>query len=415
MFKLLTPFLITLFFISCSDTKHDRLITSWSDDINRSNLVIPTQQNLQIEVYAYYDDGSKENVSQSMIWSSSDITTATVENGLISAQSTESEVDISYKTNEKFSDGTPIYKTTTTFKIQKLTLNELTISPSSLKLYTTKSAKLIATAAYEENSNTYPNYNCNWSSANENIVTVDTNGLVQALAEGNATITAYDGDINTTSIVEVIDLTYISLKIKEPKQTTFNVEQTIELVAQGTTDKNITLDLNSSEVVWHSDNTECISIDADGLATAKSKCDSLITASLSTNTTLNDSLTLSVLEDEYLRIFKDDVEISFPYLSSSVYEEIPDELSTFKLIAVGRDFILGDISVKNFSNDLLTTAYFDILNSSENLTTGYVIKESDELEFELMHDGSENELHYFFSIDDKLNSSFSQKYLKEIP
>ncbi len=415
MFKLLTPFLITLFFISCSDTKPDRLITSWSDDINSSNLVIPTQQNLQIEVYAHYSDGSKENVSQSMIWSSSDETIATVNNGLVSAKSSESEVAISYETKEIFSDGSPIYKATTTFKVEKLTLKNLTISPSTLKLYTTKSAKLIATATYEENTNSYPNYNCNWSSSNENIVTVDDTGLVKGLTEGNVTITAYDGEINTTSSIEVMKLTYIDIKIKEPKSTTFNVEQTIELVAQGTTDKNITLDLNSSEVVWHSQNTECVSIDVDGLATAKSKCDSLITASLSTNTTLNNSLTLSVLEDEYLRIFKDNVEISFPYLSSSVYEDIPDELSTFKLIAVGREFTLHDVAVKNFSNDLLTTAYFDILNSNENLTTGYVIRESDEVEFELIHNGSEDELHYFFSIDDKLNSSFSQKYLKEIP
>ncbi len=414
MFKFFSLIFIVFFTISCSNTKPDRLITGWSDDINRSDLSIPTEQDLQIRVYANYDDGSKEDVSKNLTWYSSDKNIATVENGLVTANNQESDVNITYEIKEKIDNGS-VYKVSTTFNILKLTLKSLTISPNSLKIFTTKTANLSATANFEENSNNYPNYSCNWSSSDESIVTVDESGTLKGVTEGNATITAFENNIKDTSDVEVINLTYTALQIKEPSTTTFNVKQTIQLIAQGVTDKNITVDLESDEVIWHSDKDGCIRVNEDGLATAIRKCESVISASFTLNTDLKDSIVLDVLEEEYLRIFKDDVEISFSYQNLYEDEEIPDELSTFKLIAVGKDFVINDVSVKNFNGNLLYSAYFDILDSNENLTSGYIIEENKELSFELIHDGEEEELHYYFTIDDKSNSSFSQKYLKEIP
>lgn len=64
-----------------------------------------------------------------------------------------------------------------------------------------ESKTLIATVLYSNNS---MNNDVLWTSSNSSIVTVDQNGLVTALANGNATIIAQASRNNTTEIAECI-------------------------------------------------------------------------------------------------------------------------------------------------------------------------------------------------------------------
>ena len=83
----------------------------------------------------------------------------------------------------------------------------VTLEPTSLTLFTSDTASLTATVQPEDATNK----TVNWSSSNEAVATVDTNGKVTAVGEGNATITATAADgsgVSATCTVTVTQSEY---------------------------------------------------------------------------------------------------------------------------------------------------------------------------------------------------------------
>ena len=123
-------------------------------------------------------------------------------------------------------NGTPTTAGTSTFTVKAentagsdskeltLTINPapvlvtgVTLEPTSLTLFTGDTATLTATVQPENATNKA----VNWSSSDEDVATVDTNGKVTAVKEGTAAITATaedDSNISATCMVTVIDKTY---------------------------------------------------------------------------------------------------------------------------------------------------------------------------------------------------------------
>lgn len=126
-------------------------------------------------------------------WSSSDQKTATVdENGLVTA------LNIGTCSITASADG----------KNAECKINVLPIEAESITLNFTDKAiqvgkKVQITATVLPENTTYPQVT--WSSSDEEIVSVDQNGLAEGLKLGKCTITAQCGNINATCEVEVMD------------------------------------------------------------------------------------------------------------------------------------------------------------------------------------------------------------------
>src|SRR4051812_31282059 len=75
-------------------------------------------------------------------------------------------------------------------------LKSITVSPSSASVVAGNSVQLTATATPGNLSPTYV-----WSSSNAAVATVSQSGLVSAIAQGSATITASSGGVNGTSAI----------------------------------------------------------------------------------------------------------------------------------------------------------------------------------------------------------------------
>ena len=75
----------------------------------------------------------------------------------------------------------------------------VTLEPTSLTLFTSDTASLTATVQPEDATNK----TVNWSSSNEAVATVDTNGKVTAVGEGTATITVTTADGGKTATCTV--------------------------------------------------------------------------------------------------------------------------------------------------------------------------------------------------------------------
>ena len=112
-----------------------------------------------------------------------------------------------------------------------------------------------------------------WSSNNEEVVTVDSDGNVKALAVGDAVITASCWNVSATCNVIVQPTLAESITLSLDNWTAYE-DETIQLTAtvlpDNTTDKM---------VVWSSSDESVATVDADGKVTAVSIGETFITAS----------------------------------------------------------------------------------------------------------------------------------------
>ena len=114
-----------------------------------------------------------------------------------------------------------------------------------------------------------------WSSSNEKVATVDANGKVTAVGNGEATITAKAGDKTATCTVKVtvfatgitLDKTNLTMEV---------VDAPVKLTAKVTPDGAI-----DGAVTWSSDKTDVATVDANGNVTAVGNGEAKITAKAS--------------------------------------------------------------------------------------------------------------------------------------
>jgi len=396
--------------LSCSDSKPSRLLVGFSDDFNTS--AIDLNREIQINVYAEFDNGTKENVTKDMIWNSSDTTVATVVDGLVITNSKSGSVEISYKTEGSLSDGQSYFSKTYKVSVKELLLIGIELSENTLILYEGDLHSLYAKGVFEDKTTSNISYqditnDCNWISENSEISSVNSitnKGLVTAISKGVTSITASNLDINASASVEVKEVFYTQIEIR-PSKTIFNVQQTILLEASALTSSGQKVVLELDEVEWSSEDSAVVSV-TKNIATANKIGESIITVTLKSNTSLTDTTTLRVDKDEYVRLLKNGIEVDFPFAQSSEYTTLPDDLDTFTLRAVGKDFQVSNLIVKDFNLTIIDSneAYFDTLSEGE------ILSEDVNLTYTLVHSATQKELHYFYTIDDLFSNSFSQKY-----
>ena len=135
----------------------------------------------------------------------------------------------------------------------KLNLSELTLAPN-------KEANLIATIMPSDAKNK----NLTWKSSNESIVSVDKNGHLKALKEGNVIITVvtkdgnYEATCKVTVTKEVVSVSSVTIN----GNSTVNVGQTITLEAKIDPD-----DASNKGVKWSSSNSKIATVNASGVVT----------------------------------------------------------------------------------------------------------------------------------------------------
>ena len=396
---------LLLLLSACSDSKNDDVISSFSNDLNSTTLVV--NRTLQVNVFAHYNNGEQKDITDTLIWNSSDESLATVENGHISAKNELGDVSISYKTQELLSSGENVNQESFVLSIHNTLLKTITLSEDSLSLSVGTSSSVQAMGTFEDGSVVDISDDCIWSSSNSEISSAE-NGLVSGISEGSATITASDSNISSNILsVEVSKSYYESLEITS-ETTEFNVEQTLELKAIATTSSDEEVELNPDELIWTSSDESVISIDEESaVATALLKGGATITARLKSDESIDNSLALTVKKDKYMRLFRDGVEIAFPNTEIHEYEVFPEDFSTFSMIAVGDNFSVSELSVTNFDGSLTIHGWFDNLNNFDTIV------EDENRTFKLMHNDLSDNLHYYFRINDEFNNEFSEKYKED--
>ena len=410
MIKSFILLLSTLFLISCSDSNDDKFVEYYSNDLNVSS--IPFDKTYRVRVYQHYSDGAKIDISKNLIWKSSNTALATVDAGEISPNSIAGDVNISYESVEKFSDGSSLYSDSFTLRLKDVNLTSISISPSDkVSIAKGNNIELSAEGLYDDGSNYDITSDSTWHSLDATICSVGK-GVVKGLSEGSCNIYAScDGVDSAQIVIAITKIEYTSIDIKV-QTNEFNVKQIKELELRAATSSDQTVILDGSDINWSSSDDTIVSVSSSGVATAVAKGDANITATIS-DANISDTITLSVLRDSYMRLFdKEGKELSFESVGYHIFDRSDDKnLSTFTIKAVGdKSFTISELNVSDINKSMV----FGSAYSFDGISNGDTIDEEDgNITFYLLHDKNQKELRYSFKIDDELSSRFDQIYVDE--
>ncbi len=231
---------------TCAISVKKKVIAVTSVTLNKSTLSLTKGQSQTLTATVSPSDATDKTVT----WSSSDATVATVtQDGRVTAMKSGSAT-VTAKAGEK----SATCEVSITTPVESVTLNSASIS-----LEEGQTTTLVATI----NPNDADEKTVKWSTSSASVATV-SNGIVTAVAEGNATITASVGGKSATCAIsvkkKVIAVTSVTLN-KSTLSLTKGQSQTLTATVSPS-------DATDKTVTWSSSDATVASVTQDGRVTA---------------------------------------------------------------------------------------------------------------------------------------------------
>ena len=268
----------------CKITTKDPIILAESITLNKSEISLEEEQTFKLEATIKPDNTTDKTIS----WSSENIDIAEVDtNGNISAKKV-GETNIKASTNNGVTATCKVTVTPKTIKVESISLNS-----TSEEIIKGRQITLVAQILpYNASDKTVT-----WTSNNENIATVN-NGVVTAINEGTAIITAKsnNGKTATCNIKVVPD----PLIPREIVVNTENVEIIEGLKYQLTS--SIIPDTASQEIRWESKNNAIAIVDSTGMIRGLMPGETEIVGTSVTNTAITKTIKVKVLEKQITNV-----------------------------------------------------------------------------------------------------------------
>ncbi|MDE2847549.1 MAG: leucine-rich repeat domain-containing protein [Gemmatimonadota bacterium] len=153
--------------------------------------------------------------------------------------------------------------------------SRITITPTVVNLTALGATTQLTASVFDRNGQALSGTEVAWSSNNTGVATVSGQGLVTAVGNGTATITARSGDISAEAVVTVKQSAG-RIVIEPSSATLASFGATVQLTAS-VLDRNGQA-LSGAEVAWSSNNTGVATVSGQGLVTAVGNGTATITA-----------------------------------------------------------------------------------------------------------------------------------------
>jgi uncharacterized protein YjdB len=209
----------------------------------------------QLTATGTYSDGSTQDISASVSWSSSNGQLMTVAAGGLVTPLSIGNATVSASMNSQ--SGSVAVGVTAAI------LNSIHVSVSGSSLALGLSQQLTATGSYSDGSTQDITAVVHWSSSNTAIATISGGGLVLAVGGGSANITATLGSVTQTAPITVSAAILESINVTST-QNSFALGFTLQLKATGDYSDGSTQDLTGI-VGWTSNNPAIALINGTGL------------------------------------------------------------------------------------------------------------------------------------------------------
>ncbi len=225
----------------------------------------------KLTAIATYSDNSTQDISNQVVWNSSNIGVATINlSGEVSAVSNGSATltgSVGAVTSNSVS-----------LSVTNASVNQIDLSATASTLAAGTKAQLTAVASYSDGSSQNITPLVSWSSSDSDVATVSTSGEVTAVAPGTAVITGSFGGQTSTLTVTVTAATVSAIQISTPL-TSLALGTNGQLKALATYSDDTLVDV-TSQISWSSSAPTLVSVDANGQIKALAVGSAVISGSL---------------------------------------------------------------------------------------------------------------------------------------
>ncbi len=227
---------------------------------------------LQLAASAVLTDGSSQDVTSSVTWSSAQMSVCTVSASAL-ASAVNAGTCSATATSGAVSDSAAL-------TVTPATLSNITITPPNPSVNSGGSVQLKATGTFSDGSTQDMTSSLTYSSSKPAVATVSSSGLLHGLAPGSATVTASLGSVSSSFGVTVTAATLQTITIGTGT-ITVSAGISAQLSAIGSFSDGSTQDV-SATVAWSSSATAVAGVDATGKVTGLAVGSATITATLGT-------------------------------------------------------------------------------------------------------------------------------------
>src|SRR5215831_12118251 len=244
----------------------------------------PPASTLQFTATGNYSDGSTQNLTTQVIWSSSKTSVATIASGGLATSVSVGSTTVT-ATLGSTSGSTMLTVTAAQLVSIAVTPGNASVPLGTLQQYT-------ATGTYTDNSTKDLTASVTWSSSATGIATISSSGLLTARGLGSSTIQATSGSISGSTSVTINTANVVSVSL-QPANATIANGTNLQYAAIATFNDGSTLNVTIvSGVSWTSSNTSVATIGPlNGLAVSKGVGSTMIGLSFGS---FSDSSTLNV-------------------------------------------------------------------------------------------------------------------------
>ena len=238
--------------------------------------------------------------NKNVVWSSSDSSIATIENGNIIAKK-EGTTNIVIETED--GNKTAIITVNVSGVSTNIKVSNISFNKTDVSILKGRTEKLIV----DFSPRNATNKKLTWSSNNSNVVSVDSNGNIIGKSIGVATITAISNDgkkiatCNVTVTDSKIDIVSISLdktKVSIDKGDTTKLKATIN--PRGATNETL---------IWTSSNSNIVSVDTNGNITGRNIGTATITVSSNNGKKATSVVTVTGIKIKQIGINRSDTQV----------------------------------------------------------------------------------------------------------
>ncbi|MBT6492506.1 MAG: hypothetical protein HOK97_22235 [Deltaproteobacteria bacterium] len=298
----------SLFILSGCGQPHTSPMASATVD---SILITPVQpwvevgENILLKATAVFSDGTITSLNEWLEWQSSNTDIATIDpmgnvvgraSGTTMITVTELNLGITGTATlsvQSANDNGPDDPEEPTGPV----LTHVTITPSNPLLSLNQTVQLNLLGHYDDSTTATIQNGIEWSSANENVATVDDTGILTSRQAGTSLITATVLGLSATTAarVESNEPTLVSVSIS-PENPSVGLGETLQLTVRGTFSDG-TESFLSEGLVWNSSTSSLASISNTGLLSALSAGAVLIEVN-HTATSLSDNVTIVITSQQ---------------------------------------------------------------------------------------------------------------------
>ncbi len=218
-----------------------------------ANPIIRLGTQQQFSAIGGFADGTTRDITNSVIWSSSDLAIASISNQSGSKGLADSAaVGV---TNITAASGN--VSGSTSLRVTAISLIAITVTPANVNVAPNTTVQYTATAAFSDGSTRDITAEATWSASEISVATISnqpgSKGLATAVSPGSTTVSAASEGVTGSTLLTVSGPVLVSIKVT-PANKTVKFNSKVQYTATGIFSDASTRDI-TTEVVWSSSDT----------------------------------------------------------------------------------------------------------------------------------------------------------------